>query len=180
MFWPGRARACTPFAASLHTIDPAQVGVDQTPPRLAKPVVADLQDFDTGSSGCPAKCGSDHGATLTNLATDDMTPAEKIGYRVTLVAGAAQYLSTNAGNAADGAADGTFRVFWDGGDDFDFTIQLVAVDAAGNESAPQTVRIYRDDGLCSVGGRQRNDRLALVVVALALATAAARPRRRRR
>src|SRR5262245_11159834 len=124
---PGRARACKPATPPLHTVDPAQVGVDQTPPQLMEPTLAELQTID---HGCGGKCGWDHSARIIYLATDDMTPVDRIGYRVTVVSGAAPNLTTGGGKAILGAADGSLTLFWDGDDDFDFTLQLIAVDAA--------------------------------------------------
>jgi hypothetical protein len=173
LVFPGVARACDISVPDLHTVDPAQVGVDQTPPQLMNPTVAEVQNNDHDSLGCSGKCGWDHSGRLTNLATDDMTPAAKIGYRVTLVAGAALHLSPSDDRAVLGLYDGSLMLFWDG-DDFDFTVQLIAVDAAGNESAPKTVRIS-DGGGCRVGGRRVSNCAGLV---LALIIAAARPRRR--
>jgi hypothetical protein len=174
---PGRARACDIATPDLHTIDPAQVGVDQTPPQLVDPAVAELRNFDHGDNGCASKCGWDHSARLINLATDDLTPVGRIGYRVALVAGAAPHLTTEGGNAIRGATDGSLTLFWDGDDDFDFTVQLIAVDAAGNESAPRTVRVS-DGGGCSIGGRRVSNAAGLAGLALALMIAAARPPRR--
>ena len=178
-FFPGRARACSLWAPSPHTIDPAQVGVDQTPPQLAQPTVTDVQknETDQGVVGCTPKCGSDYSALLTNLATDDMTPVDRIGYRVTLVAGPAPGPNTRRTGAVLAGTDG-LRLFWDGDDDFDFTIQVNAIDAAGNESAPRTVQISSGGG-CSVGGQHSSDGFGLAVLALALASARARPQRRR-
>ena len=74
-------------------------------------------------------------------------------------------------------------LFWSdddsSGEAFDFTLQVVAIDLAGNESAPQTVRVHDDPpGLCAVarGGVSRSGRAVLVMAALLLA---ARRRRRR-
>ena len=75
--------------------------------------------------------------------------------------------------------DGSLAVFWDGDDDFDFTVQVIAVDAAGNESAPRTVQITSGGCSCSAGHRRASHAFALAVLALALATARARPLRRR-
>jgi hypothetical protein len=66
---------------------------------------------------------------------------------------------------------------WDGDDDFDFTVQLIAIDAAGNESTPKTVRVFAGGG-CSVGGRRVSRTPAIVALFLALATVAAALRRR--
>jgi hypothetical protein len=181
-FVPGRARACDPAFPSPHTIDPAQVGVDQTPPQLAQPMVAELQNHDVGGGGCmgTGKCGWEHSVILTNLATDDLTPVERIGYRVTLVAGAATFLTTGGGQPIVGSSDGSLMLFWDGENDFDFTLQLIAVDAAGNESEPRTVRINQGGGGCSIVHRRASYGFTLAVLALALAIAAARPLQRRR
>ncbi len=178
-FFPGRARACSIALRSEHTIDPAQVGVDQTPPQLAQPTVAELHNNESVGGGCQPKCGSDHSARLTNLATDDLTPVDRIGYRVTLVAGDAPDLHTGRTGAVLADPDGSLVVFWDGDDDFDFTAQVIAIDAAGNESAPRTVQITSGGGGCSVGHRRASDAFALAVLALALASARARPLRRR-
>src|SRR5262245_2120073 len=113
-----RARACELTLIPEQTIDPAQVGVDQTPPQLAQPTVAELQKNDNGG-GCQPKCGPDHTALLTNLATDDMTPVDKIGYRVALVSGAAPNLSNGRTNDIAVLALPHLLVLWDGDDDFD-------------------------------------------------------------
>ena len=146
----------------------------ETPPQLPTRRGGATRN-DTSGTGCSPKCGSDHSARLTNLATDDTTPVDKIGYRVTLLSGAAANLSTGLRNdIAVLATSAGLTVFWDGGDDFDFTIQVIAIDAAGNESAPRTVPISSGGGGCSVAHRGADDGVALAVVALALASAAAR------
>ena len=176
-----RARACEPWTPEKQTIDPAQVGVDVTPPQLAQPTVSGLhKNEDDGALGCTPKCGAGRSARLINLATDDMTPVEKIGYRVALVAGNVSSVSNGyTNNVAVLAYSIGLTVFWDSDDDFDFTVQVIAVDSAGNESAPRTVQISSGSGGCSVGHRRAGDGIALAVVALALAIAAARRRRRR-
>lgn len=174
-FFSSRARACELAAPSPHTVDPAQVGVDQTPPQLAQPTVTELQNLEPAGGGCSPKCGWEHSAKLMNLATDDMTAVDRIGYRVTLVAGPAPGPTTGSTKPSLAGYDGSLTLFWDGDDDFDFTIQLIAIDAAGNESAPQTVQITSGGGGCSVGHRCSGNGFALAVLALALASARARP-----
>ena len=181
-FVPGRARACSLAHPQSHTIDPAQVGVDQTPPQLAQPTVAEVHhNEDSGGDGCMTpKCGSDHNAKLMIVVTDDMTPVDRIGYRVSQAAGAVPQVSTGLSIPSLAWTDGVVMLFWSGDDDFDITAQLIAIDSAGNESAPATVHISSGDGGCSVGHRRARDRFGLAVLALALAIAAARPLRRRR
>src|SRR6186713_3044885 len=85
---PGRARACSLSGTPPHTIDPAMVGVDQTPPLLPMPVVREIYRHDEGGcDGTTSSCGDLTIVNLTNLATDDMTPIHKIGYRLTLISG---------------------------------------------------------------------------------------------
>jgi hypothetical protein len=178
LVFPGRARACDPVTTSPHKIDPAAVGVDQTPPELAQPAVSDVHAIDHSDQGCGPRCGWDNTFTLSNLATDDMTPVGRIGYRLTTVAGTAPKESEwRDGDVIVGASsDGKLTLFWDGDLDVDFTLQVVAVDDAGNESAPQTARVQHANTACSIGGRGRAG-LTPLVVALALAAAAARRRR---
>ena len=131
------------------------------------------------------QCGWDYSARLANLATDDLSPTNKIGYRLTAVAGTAPTAASWIRGALRGNGDGTLTLRWnenDGGNggDFYFTLQLVAIDAAGNESAPQTVKVYGADG-CRVGGQHaRGGFTPLVVVLAVLSAAARRPRQRPR
>jgi MYXO-CTERM domain-containing protein len=167
---PGRARACSLAGPTPHAIDPTMVGVDQTPPNLPQPTVVKINRHDgTGCRGGDS-CGDFVSVEITNLATDDLTPADKIGYRFTVVAGSG--FTPPSGAVRTGNAGDTFWLFLDGyPDDVDFTLQMVAIDAAGNESAPQTVRVQDDTGACSVGRNDRGGVLALAIVALALAVA---------
>lgn len=178
LVFPGRARACSLAWNFPHGIDPKAVGVDKTPPLLPQPRVSDVQTPDQGP-GCTQKCGWSRSVTLLNLATDDMTPVDRIGYRLTMSAGgtAPQVPSWNDGEVVLGASDGTLTLDWNGDDAF-FTLQVVAVDDAGNESEPRSVLIDDLGHPCSVSGRRGSDGLAPLVVTLALAVAVARRRRR--
>jgi hypothetical protein len=113
-----------------------------------------------------------------------MTPVDRIGYRFTLVAGAFPagftlpsetiVLLVSAGEMwlhwEDGATDDQESI--------DFTLQIIAVDAAGNESAPQTLRIRDDQGGCRIAaGRGSPGPGGAVFVLCALLAAALRPRR---
>ena len=123
-------------------------------------------------------CGDFVSVELTNMATDDMTSADEIGYRMAVVAGSG--FTPPSGAVRPGISGDTFWLFLDGyPDDIDFTLQMIAIDAAGNASAPQTVRIHDDAGACSVGRRDRAGTASLAIVALALAAVARRRRRRR-
>ena len=178
-FFPGRARACSIALRSEHTIDPAQVGVDQTPPQLAQPTVAELHNNESVGGGCQPKCGSDHSARLTNLATDDLTPVDRIGYRVTLVAGDAPDLHTGRTRAVlarprrqpRGVLGRRRRLRLHRSSDRHRRGRQL--------ERTRTVQITSGGGGCSVGHRRASDAFALAVLALALASARARPLRRR-
>lgn len=124
-------------------------------------------------------CGDFTSVAITNLATDDRTPADRIGYRVTLAAGALPSGFSLPGEVVNlELPDGSWWRMWPGIEaDVDFTLQFVAVDAAGNESAPQTVRIHDETGGCNVG-RRHDAGLGVLALAALAAAVTARPRRR--
>ena len=155
---------------------------DQTPPDLpALPPPSISRSDESDGGGCGSTCSPRGSIWIDAQATDDMTPPAQIGYRVTLAGGTLPAGLTLP--AFDLANTGGVRLFWgddaSSGEAFDFTLQVVAIDLAGNESAPQTVRVHDDPpGLCAIarGGVSQSGRAALVVAALLLA---ARRRRRR-
>jgi hypothetical protein len=177
------ARACEPVGEFTHTIDPSMQASDQTPPALPAipaPVIhfADMSFADNGCGG--AKCGDVNHIEIAAVATDDMTTPNRIGYRFSLVDGA---LPANVvlPTTAIEPLSGMLRIFFpDGTGAFDFTLQVVAVDLAGNESAPRNVRVQNSvDGACSVSvahPRAAQRALGFVVVA-GLLLAARRQRR---
>jgi hypothetical protein len=178
---PRRAHACSFPSPTLHTTDSAMVAVDQTPPVLPQPVVSDIGRGDGEGCISSSKCPASGLVTLTNLATDDMTAAAEIGYRFTVVGGTPPpgFWQPNQAVRGDGLG---LNLQWHGGyqDDIDFTIQLVAVDLAGNESAPQMVRIHEDVGGCRIGPGRATGGLTPAIVAFAAAACFLRRRRRRR
>ena len=175
---PKPARACDVAGPIPHTIDAAMVGVDVTPPTLPQPTVTKINHHD--GTGCLSKdsCGDFVSVEITHLASDDMTPAEKIGYRMTVVAGSG--FTPPSGDVRPGVIGDTVWLFLDGyPDDIDFTLQMIAIDVAGNESAPRTVRVHEDSGACAIGHNHRDGVMALATGALMLAAATRRRRARR-
>jgi hypothetical protein len=155
--------------------------VDQMAPALPKPMVARITRHDgTGCMGGDS-CGDFTAVNLTNLATDDQTPSDRIGYRFALVAGALPSGFALPTGVVDLAmSDASLWLDWPGIDsDFDFTLQLVAVDRAGNESAPQTVRISEDTGGCSIGHPRGTGAVVIAAAVFVLASGAWRSRRRK-
>jgi hypothetical protein len=182
---PRSAQACDLRGDSFHTIDPALQGVDSQPPTLA-PIgeVMIHRGHDPESRGCidSGICGEFLGSfSIAVQATDDIAPAERIGYRVSVASGT----PPQGFHMRDPIrANGSLWVWWNDGatgdqEAFDFTLSLVAIDEAGNESAAQTVHIQDggSGGGCRIGGR-RSSTGGVVAAALLAITAAARRRRR--
>jgi hypothetical protein len=186
---PTSARACSFPGPIGHVIDESMQATDQMPPTLA-PIPAPEITRGKGSqqTGCSqygsTSCDDIGRIALAVLATDDATPSSRIGYRLTIVTGAPPSGLSLPSDAVEPSGDDLALHWIDGATDdqesFDFTLRVVAVDLAGNESVPQTVRIADDrDHACAVarGGGSRKGLVWLGLLPLLLATRR-RPRRR--
>jgi MYXO-CTERM domain-containing protein len=174
------ARACDPVGDFPHTVDPSMQAADQTPPSLPAIPAPTVHYGADDSSGCGgAKCGDATYIGIAALATDDMTAADHIGYRLSLVDGTLPANTTLPTTAIDPFLDQVRVYFPHDTVAFDFTLQVVAIDRAGNESAPQTVRVTDDSGHACAVARGRAGRTDLGWAALlALLAVASRQRRR--
>ena len=185
---PADARACSLVGPQPHIVDPAMQASDQVPPALPVPLPARIKRGELAQqTGCGAQVSScdDLGIIyITAQATDDMTPPEKIGYRLSLESGMLPSGLTLPPDAIEpGEPSDQLLLYWSDGADqppFAFTIRLVAIDLAGNESPPQFMLIADEQAghaACAVGrGRVSRPWLAgIAAVAVLLAT-----RRRRR
>lgn len=143
------ARACDPIGGGPpHVVDSAAQGADSQPPIL--PPIGDVSVYRASegeSAGCleaQPKCGGQGWISFGARATDDTTQPDRIGYRVSIVGGQPP-LGFVVPAAQRAAGDHVMLVWGDGATDdqepFDVTLQVLAIDAAGNESAPQTVRV---------------------------------------
>jgi hypothetical protein len=171
---PVPAPACDLIGNTFHTIDPAMQGIDSQPPTLTPIEIVEVhRGHEVESNGClfTQTCGEDLGSIwFAVTATDDMTPDDRIGYRLSIAAG-----TPPAGFVLPPALEslGT-RVYvpWNDGasgdqEAFDVTFAVVAIDRAGNESAPQTFRAQHagTGGGCRIAGR-RGHPLGLITFAL--------------
>jgi hypothetical protein len=176
---PTPARACSFALPTPHVVDPSLRMIDQVPPTLPGPIRYAVYRGPQRTACGGTSCDGNGTIDFATEASDDMTPPAQIGYRLRLEAGA---LPTGLTLPADAIvpAFGQLFLLWDSGasdgdEPIDFTLQVVAIDLAGNESAPQTVRIHDDPGGCAIGrgGASRGPAAWLAVAALVLA---ARPR----
>lgn len=176
------ARACEPIGQTAHTVIASMQATDQTPPVLPALPPADVHRSDgSGRGGCGQMVCPDVGIiSIAALATDDMTAPAQIGYRFTLESGMLPAGFTLPPTAVVGTA------LWWGSDPghgaIDFTLRVVAIDLAGNESAPQTVRVVDDTGGgCAIVWLRRSSAgPAVLAIAALLLAAPRRPRRLRR
>ena len=152
------ARACSLIGPGPYTIDASMQATDHVAPTLPPLSVARLQRG-KAMEGCSSNsCDGIGTLAIGGAATDDVTAAP--GYRFSVVAGALppsfSILLDQPSQVT--VSDGKIWLNWDDGatDDqepIDFTLKVVAIDKAGNESAPQTVRVSDDAGsACAVAG----------------------------
>jgi hypothetical protein len=185
------SHACSIPGPTPHTIDPQRQASDHQAPTLAAPAPPKIT---RGRAAHRAGCTSSASSSCDDVglidialsASDDMSPSSAIGYRFSMVSGK---LPDGLQLPADAVRPGTGSsvvLAWidemtDTQEPFDFTVQIVAVDEAGNESAPQTLRVQDPgtSGGCQVGhrGSPRKAALALVILGVVIALAAARLRR---
>jgi hypothetical protein len=162
------ARACSFSGPAPYVIDASMQATDHVPPTLPPLSVASLQRG-KANEGCSVNsCAGIASLAIAGAATDDVTPAAGIGYRFSLVDGALPMsfaiLLDQPSRAT--VADGKIWFNWDDStadhEPIDFTLQVVAIDEAGNESAPQTVLVSHDagDGCAVAGGSARRRPLA--------------------
>lgn len=138
------ARACSVAGPGPYAIDASMQATDHVAPTLPPMSVTRLRRGEK-TTGCMTvnTCDGLGSLAISAAPTDDVTPATDIGYRFSLVAGALPpsfYILLDEPSRAV-VSDGQIWFDWsDGTDDhqpIDFTLRVVAIDRAGNESAPQ-------------------------------------------
>jgi hypothetical protein len=156
---PAIVEACSIATPPRHVVDPALRATDQTPPDLAALSVARIKRGH-GGSGCGGSSCDDIGSVrIAVVVTDEITPRENIGFRLAFVAGTPPQglVPPPADPFRTDYTNGQIDLSWgDGGTDdqesIDFTVEVVAVDAAGNESGPRTIRVRDGGSGCQVSG----------------------------
>ena len=173
------AAACSIAGPSPHVVDGAKAEMDHSPPTLSSVTVVQISRG-TGGDGCAhSSCDGIGNSQIHAAVSDDMSPASELGYRLNLVGGTLPKGLWPALDVPFRLGAGNIGLHWDDGepadqDTVDFTLQVVAIDAAGNESQPQTVRIYDPKGGCSVASRSTGH--SLTAALLMLLVAGRRPR----
>jgi len=178
----GDAHACKLLGPIAHVVDPSLQETDHTPPTLPAVIPPAQIDYgDSSQDGCASDCENIASIRIPAVATDDMTAAGRIGYRFTAAAGELPPGLTLPDTAVEPNASDAVELLWNGttGRPVDFTVEIVAIDLAGNESAPQSLRIMDDTSHACAVARGQTSRSGLAwMMLVALATSAALRRRR--
>jgi hypothetical protein len=139
--------ACSLASNDDHHLDPA-FSTDKTAPGAVEANVFDLvhheDDGDGGGCGTHvASCGSFGSLTIDVSATDDTAPAEKIGYRLRMIGGDAPR-GLNLPMQDVRPFGSQLQLYFDVDDyDFEFQLEISAVDLNGNVGAPTVLRIVQ-------------------------------------
>jgi hypothetical protein len=177
---PLPVRACSVVGPQPFEIDAAMAATDRQPPALTGLAVTNVKrgraPENTGCGSTGTSCDDLGWIGILPAVTDDHTPAGQLGYLVSLVRGQLpEGLALPPQTFALPGPNREMTLFWlDGNTDdqesFDFTLSVVAIDLAGNESAPMQVHIGNDGKGCSVTWFRRPTTAALTLALLALAT----------
>ena len=144
-----------------HTLDPEEQAIDRTPPSKPTLMVLGIKRGQP-SGGCSHGSCDDVGTmTIGVLGSDDRTAPGKLGYRVEPASGnfprgfSLPVMPIRLLSPAEGGGTGHMVFAWDdgeGGASLSFSISVVAIDLAGNESQPTILRISDGGSGCHVGG----------------------------
>ncbi len=176
----GTALACTiPLPTEFVTsADPS----DTTAPLISEAAVFDLKRGSDGQ-GCSgtSSCGDIAMLALDLAATDDVSPGAEIGFRVRVVEGSLPHGALPVSYTADVSAT-RFLITWTETDaeSFDAVLEIVAVDRAGNRSAPRLLSVDGGGLACSATNGGFGAALGFAPLALVLALITRRAQRRRR
>ena len=154
----GRVRACSLAGNQPHTLNQTEQMADRVAP--ARPAMATVGEMTRGRGPRMMGCGGPVAASsCDNLGivvlrvegTDDRTPADQLGYRLTLKSGTlppGMDLPTGAVRARpiDPARPPQLLLAWVDGatnrqEAIDFTLSIAAVDLAGNAGEPIDLRV---------------------------------------
>jgi hypothetical protein len=151
------AQACKFGEPRIHLSDETRRSTDQQAPRFTSPptlTVTRGQSPDQGA-GCEKRSSGDcSDAGTIRIAvpvSDDQTPSEECGFRLSLSSGALPTgvrLPTSDVRAVNGEI--ILHWFQDDGRPLDFTLAVSPIDAAANEGTPITLPFSSGDGGCSV------------------------------
>jgi hypothetical protein len=135
------AGACVLEPVRLHRSDASLARIDTAAPEA--PLVAAAKAYrrsglTCGEDICVANnCGDMGGVAIDLAAGDDQTPTDRLGYRLELLSGVVPVALRNMlGVALEGPTPLRIHLAFDDVPSVDATLRVIAIDDAGNESAP--------------------------------------------
>lgn len=185
--FPSPADACESVAPDYLQID-TPPELDTTPPEA--PTLTEVRigrSYGPRDEGCSQSASSCDGFGTVGIqiqpGKDDRTAPQDLGYLVRVRGGSLPGGATPSDRPVLLLSGGLYVSFPDPGPDdqepIDVTFEVVAVDRAGNESAPTVARATSPgDGGCALSGRAHSGIFARVVVVLALSVLVLRRARR--
>jgi len=158
------ADACTPFVNGEYSQDAAHANDSVAPSNV---------DVNVAFGEVPDMCGWDTGLALRVMASDDMTPTDRLGYQLRIIAGTVPsgWPQSDAPVTVGLAGELVFQLY---DDELAFTLEVAAVDLNHNVGPPTIVEIEHGGG-CSSTAPQFS-----LVPFLAIAGVVLRRTRRRR
>jgi len=182
---PRVADAClvvgdTPFTRTRtpnETAPPGAVSVGNVEVRVFL-----SEDEDEGCSNVQTSpCGSHAVLGFSVAATDDVTPAGMIGYRLVVLPGGDPPATLAKADLYDRLASSRIRVLYSplDGEEFDFFLGVSAIDESGNVGPQTAVRFAQAAGGGCQSGRRAQPLAGLGLAALTLGLATRRRRRAR-
>jgi len=158
------AGACVLEPVRLHRSDANLARIDTAAPGapvIAAAVAYRRSGLTCGEDICVANnCGDMGGVAIDLAAGDDQTPANRLGYRLELVNGVVPAALRNMlGVDLEGPTPLRVHLAFDDVPSVDATMRVVAIDAAGNESAPSEPFALAFDGctLAATGDQCEQD-----------------------
>jgi len=172
--------ACSVAGPQPFEIDPAMSATDTVAPKLTGLSVTSIKrgkgSENTGCGSSGTSCDDLGWIAILPTATDDHTPTDQLGYSLSLARGELPEGLTLPTEAFELPAPGKeIRLSWlDGQTDdqepFAFTLSVVVIDLAGNETFPMEIQVANGgNGGCSVGRFGYPNVAALTSAAFALA-----------
>lgn len=182
---PADARACSYAAPEAAVVDPSEAAVDTVPPgAIARPAVSVKRGHGLQREGCSGARGTDSCADMGTLhlevdvAPDDRTAPESMGYRVEVVEGDdpgflwPDLLAEGVYFHLPEAGRADLWIPWIDGDTnaqepLDLVLRITPLDRAGNAGPPVDVEVHDPgSGGCGAGPAGPIGLLPVALVAL--------------
>jgi len=149
------ARACKRALPTMHLSDERLKATDSQAPRFTAMPTVEIQPVEeTQGMGCyepgGSSCGDVGSLTITLPASDDQTPVEDVGFRLSVASGTPPADFHLPGHDVRAIA-GRITLLWSGKGSLAFVLSVAPIDAAANLGEAVMVPVsFGEEGGCSV------------------------------